>query len=138
MRRWRDGFTLIEIIMAIVIIGIAVPTIMIPFSGLSKSKNPEYYIQASFLAQKQMEAMSGKKMSAIPSAGTYTCATFQATVTEISCSSTGYTFSWLVEDVAANALNTAVGTTSFAKRVTLTVSHATGGDLKFYSLFVTS
>lgn len=136
------GLTLIEMIIAIVVIAIAVPTIMVPFSGIKDVKNPEYVVQASYLAQLQMEAISGKFADEIP-VGTYSCTEFRAAspaVLEVLCGDadfSDYSFSWLVEQVTATDLDTDTGSASFAKKVTLTVSRADGAmdPVKFYTLF---
>ncbi|MBI5428693.1 MAG: prepilin-type N-terminal cleavage/methylation domain-containing protein [Nitrospinae bacterium] len=132
-----SGFTLIEIIIAIVVIGIAVPAIMIPFSGIKDVKKPEDAVRAALLAQKQMEAVSGKAYSEIPAAGSYTCAQFQTTLSVIDCANTEFDFNWTVENVAASAPNTAVGSPDFGKKVTLAVSRFDGAmsSTSFYTLF---
>ncbi|NIP99653.1 MAG: prepilin-type N-terminal cleavage/methylation domain-containing protein [Nitrospinaceae bacterium] len=134
----EGGFTLIELIAAIVLIGIAVPALFVPFSGLSESKHPESRVQASFWGLRQMEAISGLAYAGVPAAGSYSCAAFQAaTVPEVDCSSPDYNFTWRVEDVAAADPDTAVGAPDFAKKVTLTVTRTDGaiGALDFYTLF---
>jgi type II secretory pathway pseudopilin PulG len=50
------GFTLIEIIVLIVLAGILLPAIMVPFaSGIKGSGKPEMVNKAMFLAQQKME-----------------------------------------------------------------------------------
>ncbi len=117
------GVTLMELIIAIVIIGIAIPTIMIPFSGLTNVKKPEYVVQASFLAQKYMEKISEKARD------TVSCAT------DIPTSDGSFTLTCTEEDVDSADLDTDVGADSFAKKITLTISRTEMGDLKFYTLF---
>lgn len=131
------GLTLIEVIVAIVVIGIAVPVLIVPFSGLKDTKNPEYVVQASYLAQQQMESIADKAYADLPAAGSYTCSQFQASVSSVDCSSAQYSFSWLLENVNATSPNTAIGSPGFGKKVTLTVSRVDGAmaALTFYSLF---
>ncbi|CCQ90534.1 putative Prepilin-like protein [Nitrospina gracilis 3/211] len=136
----EGGFTLMEIIIAILIVGIAVPSIMIAFSSLKGSVIPEYTIEAAELAQLQMEAISEKTRTQIPAAGSYTCAAFQATVTEVQCAVAGfgaYTFAWVVADVDANDPDTSNPGATFAKKVTLTVTRANMTPVSFYALFAT-
>jgi len=139
----QSGVTLIEIIIALVVIGISVPAIMVPFSGLDDSRGPEISVQATYLANRQMEALADRRYDdlAASSASHSTCANFIANgsgLGNIDCSVTDftdYTYSWLIEDVsAASPGGSATG--SFAKRVTLTVTHTpTGKAYKYFSLF---
>lgn len=131
------GFTLIEIILAIVVLAIALPSIMVAFSGMKGSVTPEYNIQAAELGQFQLEAISQHTFATIPAAGAYTCAAFQATVTEVNCAVTGmtaYTYSWTVVEVDSDDPDSG-GVTSFAKKVTLDVSRAGMNTVRFYTLF---
>ncbi|OGW24470.1 MAG: hypothetical protein A3K09_05070 [Nitrospinae bacterium RIFCSPLOWO2_12_FULL_47_7] len=132
-----EGFTIIEIILALVIIGIVVVSMMNMFSGLKDIKKPEYAVQASFLALKQMEGISKQYYDAIPVAGTYTCAAFSATLTTVDCTSATYTFAWLVENSTLAAPNVVVGAADMVKKVTLTVTRADNGmnPIQFYTLF---
>ncbi|CAI2719249.1 prepilin-type N-terminal cleavage/methylation domain-containing protein [Nitrospina watsonii] len=134
------GFTLIEIIIAILVVAIAVPSIMIAFSSLKGSVTPEYVIEAAELGQLQMEAMAARTRTQIPAAGTYTCAAFQATVTEVQCAVAGfaaYSYDWVVEDVNATDPDTSSPGATFGKKVTLTVSRANMTPVNFYALFAT-
>ncbi|PIQ98124.1 MAG: hypothetical protein COV67_00670 [Nitrospinae bacterium CG11_big_fil_rev_8_21_14_0_20_56_8] len=141
-RRPESGLTIIEIIIAIVVIGISVPVIMVPFSGLKDSQNPEWIVRGSFLGQLQFEALADKAFDDIPdgSATPYSCASFVAngnSLTDINCSDPDFTFDWLVENVAAGDLDTALGTEDFAKKVTLTVTQNGGqvSPMQFTLLF---
>ncbi|MCH8156683.1 MAG: prepilin-type N-terminal cleavage/methylation domain-containing protein [Nitrospinae bacterium] len=134
------GLTLIEVIVAIVIIAIAVPAIMVPFSGIKDVKNPEYVIQATYLAQLQMEAISGKFANEIPAVPYPSCTAFQEAVSEVICVDADlpdYSFSWLVEQVTAADLDTVTSGNIFGKKVTLKVSRVDGAmdPIKFYTLF---
>jgi prepilin-type N-terminal cleavage/methylation domain-containing protein len=123
------GFTLVEIIIAIVVIGVTVPAIIIPFSGLENTKNPEYVIQASFVAQKKMEELSNQFRDTI----TTPCPEVTPAVStdgaySLSCESAQVT--------AADPDTTAVST--FARKVTLKVSRTDGAiaEMEFSSLFL--
>jgi prepilin-type N-terminal cleavage/methylation domain-containing protein len=123
----ENGFTLIEIILALVVIGIAIPSIMIPFSGLSDTKRPELAIQASFIALKHMESIASKARDSSPSI----CAGIIGSPDE------GYTITCSEINVAASDLDADVGGTgSFAKKVTLTITHPDmSSSLEFFTLF---
>ncbi len=141
--RDASGMTLIEIIIAIVLIGIAIPSIMIPFSGLDDSQRPEIAVQATYLAQRQMEAFAeiGYDNLAASTDSHSTCANFVANGTglgNISCSVadfTDYTFTWAIEDVTAGTPSTQSGGATFGKKVTLTITHSSGDSYKFYEFF---
>ncbi|MBC8285293.1 MAG: type II secretion system protein [Nitrospinae bacterium] len=119
------GFTLIEIIMAITLIGIAVPTIMIPFSGLSDTKNPEYTIQGSFIGQQRIEEIAGETT------------TDALTTCNEPSPSADYTLSCAEISVDAADPDTSTSST-FAKKITLTVSRGDGAmsPLTFTTLIV--
>ncbi|GEM_PF-717877 len=137
-RRWllamthnEFGFTLIEIIMAIVIIGVAVPSIMIPFSGLSDTKNPEYIVQGSFLAQKRMEELANETRTSIDDTD---CPVGS------SASTTDGDYSLACTSVSVNATTPDTSNTStFAQKITLTVTRTDGAmdAMTFNQLFAT-
>jgi len=55
----RDGFTLIEIIIFIVIVGIILPVILVPFTtSIKESLTPEKVAKATCLAQYKMEELT--------------------------------------------------------------------------------
>ncbi len=134
----ETGFSLIEIIISIVLIGIAVPTFSNYFGGLDDSKQPEYFTEAVFLATRQLEGIRNETLTRIPAAANYpTCVAFQTSPPvganfNIDCTSTDYGFSWLVEDV--NALNPNVDAGTFGKKVTLTVSRTATGAMPSFQL----
>ena len=118
------GFTLIEIIIAMVLIGIAVPSIMIPFSGLSDTKNPEYTVQGSFIAQKRIERMADKSQT--------------NALTDCNNGNEGdYTLNCVATTVNAADPDSSAAST-FATKITLTVSRADGAmsPLTFTTLIV--
>ena len=135
-----SGVTLIELVVAIVVIGIALTVIMNAFSSLKGSVVPEYTVQAAALGQLQMEAISAKTRLQVPGAGTYNCAAFQAgppAVPEVQCAVAGfpeYTYNWLVEDVSAATPDVASGP-AFASKVTLNVSRSGMSPINYYTLF---
>jgi prepilin-type N-terminal cleavage/methylation domain-containing protein len=123
------GFTLVEIIVAIVVIGITVPAIMVPFSGIEDTKNPEYVVQASFVAQKKMEELANQFRDTI----TTPCPEGTAATT----TDGDYSLDCKSEQVAAADPDTAAVST-FARKVTLTLSRTDGqmADMEFSSLFL--
>jgi prepilin-type N-terminal cleavage/methylation domain-containing protein len=138
------GFTLIEVVLAMVIIGIAVTGMLNAFSGLKDIKKPEYTVQGSFLAMKQMEAISKYYYNQIPpltatvGTNTYTCAQFSAIISTIDCTNTNYTFSWQVDNVSMATPNTVNNASvDLGKKVTLTVTRNDGGigSMLFYTLY---
>lgn len=124
----QAGFTLIEIIVAIVVIGVTVPAIMISFSGLDDTRNPEYVIQASFVAQKKMEELANEFRDTI----TTTC----PEGTPATSTDGDYSMDCVSEQVNATDPDTAT-TSTFARKVTLTISRTDGAMAKqeFSSLF---
>ena len=126
-RRAAHGFTLIEIILSILIVGISIPAIVTAFSSLKASKNPEFAVQAAFLAQKQLEKIADKKSSG---SKTVSCVDIPAT-------DGAYTFSCSLVDVTALDPDTDAGTPSFGKKMTLTVGRTDGEMplMDFFALF---
>jgi prepilin-type N-terminal cleavage/methylation domain-containing protein len=118
------GFTLPEIIMSIVIIGISVPAIMVPFTSLKYTQSPEIIVQASFLAQKHMETLADKNVSSITS----DCSSLNG-------ADGAFTLTCSTIDVAAGDLDTALGAAGFGKKVTLGISHPEMEELSFVNLF---
>ena len=129
-----DGFTIIEIILAIVIIGISVPALTIWFSGLEESKNPEYVVQGSFVAQKKMEELASR----FRTSGTASDAITTDCPDALPATTLDGDYSIDCESTDVNATDpdsTAVST--FAKKITLTVTRTDGAmaPLTFKSLF---
>lgn len=134
----EKGFTLIEVIMAIVIIGIASTAMINVFSGVQNVKKPEYVVQGSFLALKQMEAINKQYYDTMPAAGSYTCAQFSVTLTLIDCSNVSYTFNFVVENATMTTPNVSSGvSTDPVKKVTTTVSRNDNaiGSMTFYTMY---
>lgn len=122
------GFTLVEIIIAIVVIGIAVPAIMVPFQGVEDSKNPEFVVQASFVAQKRMEELANQFRDTITTA----C----PEATPATTTDGAYSLDCQSEQVNATDPDTSVVST-FARKVTLKISRTDGtlAEIEFSSLF---
>jgi len=129
VKRRQAGFTIIEILVAIVVIGVTVPAIMIPFSGLEDTKNPEYVIQGSFLGQKRAEELASLFRNTVI---TTDCPEGAAATT----TDGDYSIDCVSEQV--NATDPDSSTTSdFARKITITVSRADGqmSPLVFNTLF---
>jgi prepilin-type N-terminal cleavage/methylation domain-containing protein len=59
-----NGYSLVEIILVILIIGIAIPPIIHLFTyNLSKSVNSEFYTKAAYFAEEKMETILADKRS---------------------------------------------------------------------------
>lgn len=125
--RDAKGFTLPEIIMSIVLIGISVPAIMVPFTSLKYTQSPEIVVKASFLAQKHMETLADKNVASINT----NCSSLNGTDPQL----TEFTLACSVIDVAASDLDTALGSAGFGKKVTLQISHPEMEALSFVNLF---
>lgn len=122
----EHGFTLIEIIIAMVLIGLAVPTIMIPFSGLDDTKNPEYVVQASFIAQQSMEAIADSNRT-----------TALTNCNNLTTPINGYTLNCSAIAVNAADPDVTAGGATFGQKLTLTVGRSDGAmtPLVFNALF---
>ena len=116
--------------MAILIIGIAVPSIMIPFQGLEDTKGPEYIVQASFMAQKRMEELANQDRTSILSS----CPNGSSASQTSQGPGSAYTLACTSVQVNATAPDTST-TSTFAQKVTLTISRADMDDLTFNQLF---
>ncbi|MBT3921990.1 MAG: prepilin-type N-terminal cleavage/methylation domain-containing protein [Nitrospina sp.] len=126
--RKEAGFTLVEIIVAIVVIGITVPGILMQFQGLEDTRNPEYVIQASFVAQKKIEDLATQFRDTITTAcpeGTAATSTDGA-----------YSMDCISEQVNATDPDSST-TSSFARKITLKVTRTDGdmAEMKFNALF---
>ena len=63
----NKGFTLIEIIIFIVVVGIILPVILVPFAtGVKENLTPEKVAKATFLAQYKMQELTKDTYSSIP------------------------------------------------------------------------
>jgi len=89
----RKGFTLIEIIVLIVIAGIIIPVIIVPFAtGIRGSKKPEVVTTAMYLAHQKMEELMKFNYDRAPelTPGTYTLPAPPIA---------GYTWQWVISYV---------------------------------------
>jgi type II secretory pathway pseudopilin PulG len=89
----RKGFTLIEIIVLIVMAGIIIPAIIIPFAtGIRGSNKPEMVITAMYLAHQKMEELIKFNYNRAPdlNPGTYTLPTPPIA---------GYSWQWVISYV---------------------------------------
>lgn len=124
----QAGFTIIEIIVAIVVIGITVPAIMTQFSGLEDTKRPEFTVQASFIAQKKAEELASQFRDTITTA----C----PEVTAATTTDGDYSIDCLSEQVNATTPDSSA-TSTFGRKVTITVSRTDGAmsGMVFNTLF---
>ena len=131
LSKGNNGFTLIEFLVAIVILGVTIPTLMTPFSGLKDIKKPEYYVQASALMNHQVEALFRKAYDEIPSRTTCpvgtpcNCTTFQTNVgfIDLNCSNTDWSYTFGVENVDASDLGTSLSPNQLFKRITMVITN---------------
>jgi type II secretory pathway pseudopilin PulG len=89
----KRGFTLIEIIILIVMAGILIPAIIIPFAtGIRGSNKPEMITTAMYLAHQKMEELMKFNYNRAPdlTPGTYTLPAPPVT---------GYTWQWVISYV---------------------------------------
>jgi type II secretory pathway pseudopilin PulG len=90
------GFTLIEVIVLIVMAGILLPVIVVPFAtGIKGSGKPEVVTTAMYLAHQKIEELTKFDYSRAPelNPGTYTLPTPPIS---------GYTWQWVISHVDSN------------------------------------
>ena len=117
------GFSLIEMVIAIIILSIAVGTVLSAFSNVIKSTvTPELIDVSTDLAEKEMERVVGQRFSVIANEAT----------TAYTGSYSNYSYK---VDVAAVpvALASDAGMISY-KQVTVTVTHATAGAVSLTTI----
>ena len=123
----RKGFTLIEVIVLIVIAGIAIAAIIVPFTtGIRQSTKPEMVATAMYLAQLEMEALMQFNYCQ-PSLATGTTAMAPAPA-PFSNYQLGFTISFVTNTLAASA--TDVG----YKEIVVTVADPQGSTYSVYSV----
>jgi type II secretory pathway pseudopilin PulG len=120
------GFTLIEIIVLIVMAGIIIPVIVVPFAtGIREGKKPEMVTTAMYLAHQKMEELVKFDYSRAPdlSPGTYTLPPPPIS---------GYTWQWVISYVNNN-FNTS-GLDVGYKKIQVTVTDPQGSTCDVYSV----
>ena len=124
----QAGFTILEAVIAIVIIGIAMPALVMWFSGLENTKSPEYIVQGSFVAQKKFEELASELRDTITTACPDT--------TPLTTSDGDYSLACVSEAVNATDPDSTTAST-FGRKITLTVTRTDGAmaALVFNTLF---
>ncbi len=138
--RTQLGFTLIEVIIFLVLAGIILPLIFIPFmAGLKSYSTPEVVSTATFLGEELMEEIKGKGFdenpasptdpgSLGPEAGetrsTYNDVDDYDGLVETPSGFSGYSRSVTVFYVASGALDTNAGAITNFKRIQVTVTNS--------------
>jgi general secretion pathway protein I len=127
----NKGFTLIEIIVLIVMAGILLPAIIVPFAtGVKGSGKPEMATTAMYLAHQKMEELM--KYQYLNSALNPTALTSYADISGFS----GYQWQWEIEWVTPGVSNdfTASGSESNYKRILVRVKDPMNDTYEIYSV----
>jgi type II secretory pathway pseudopilin PulG len=125
----NKGFTLIEIIILIVMAGILLPAIVVPFAtGVKESKKPETVTTAMYLAHQKMEEFM--KYNYCNAALNPTALTSYANITGFS----GYQWQWSIYYVDSNFQNQDLVTDRGYKRILVRVSDPTLSIYEIYSV----
>jgi type II secretory pathway pseudopilin PulG len=122
----NKGFTLIEIIVLIVLAGIIIPVIVIPFAtGIRGSGKPEMATTAMYLAHQKMEELMKFNYCQAPNLtpGTYTLPAPPIA---------GYTWQWVISYVTNTFA--ASGSDVGYKMITVTVTDPQGSTYNVYSV----
>lgn len=122
----KKGFTLIEILILIVMAGILLPAIVVPFvTGVRGSGKPEEVATAMYLAHQKVEELMKFNYSQAPdlTPGTYTLP-----APPIS----GYTWQWVISYVDNNFA--ASGSDVGYKKIQVTVTDPEGSTYNVYSV----
>jgi type II secretory pathway pseudopilin PulG len=122
----KKGFTLIEIIVLIVMAGIIIPTIVIPFAtAIRGSGKPEVVTTAMYLAHQKMEELMKFDYSRAPdlTPGTYTLPAPPIA---------GYTWQWVISYV--NNSFGASGSDVGYKMIQVTVTDPQGSTYNVYAV----
>ena len=120
------GFTLIEIIILIVLAGILLPTIIVPFvTGVRGSGKPEMVTTAMYLSHQKMEELMKFDYSRAPelNPGTYTLPAPPVS---------GYTWQWVISYVDSNFA--ASGSDVGYKRIQVSVTDPEGDTYNVHSV----
>jgi Tfp pilus assembly protein PilE len=132
-----NGFTLIEIIILIVMAGVLIPTIIVPFAtGVKGSKKPEMVTTAMYLAHYKMEEFM--KYQYLNSALNPTAMTSYADISGFS----GYQWQWerLYVDSNFNVVGDGIQATNHRgyKRILVRVKDPMNDTYEIYSVVVFS
>ena len=122
----KKGFTLIEIIVLIVMAGIIIPVIVVPFAtGVRGSGKPEVVTTAMYLAHQKMEELMKFDYSRAPelTPGTYTLPAPPIA---------GYTWQWVISYVTNTFA--ASGADVGYKMIQVTVTDPQGSTYNVYSV----
>jgi type II secretory pathway pseudopilin PulG len=122
----KKGFTLIEIIVLIVMAGIIIPAIVVPFAtGIKGSKKPEMVTTAMYLAHQKMEELMKFNYCRAPdlTPGTYTLPAPPIA---------GYTWQWVISYVTNTFA--ASGSDVGYKMIQVTVTDPQGSTYNVYSV----
>jgi type II secretory pathway pseudopilin PulG len=122
----KKGFTLIEIIVLIVLAGIIIPVIVVPFAtGIRGSNKPEMVTTAMYLAHQKMEELMKFNYDRAPelTPGTYTLPAPPIA---------GYTWQWVISYVTNTFA--ASGADVGYKMIQVTVTDPQGSTYNVYSV----
>ncbi|MGZ6347779.1 MAG: type II secretion system protein [Anaerolineales bacterium] len=122
----KKGFTLIEIIVLIVMAGILIPAIVVPFAaGIRGSGKPEMVTTAMYLAHQKMEELMKFNYGRTPdlTPGTYTLPAPPIA---------GYTWQWVISYVNNNFA--ASGSDVGYKMIVVTVTDPQSSTYTVYSV----
>jgi type II secretory pathway pseudopilin PulG len=125
----NKGFTLIEIIVLIVMAGILLPAIIVPFAtGVKGSGKPEMATTAMYLSHQKMEEFM--KYQYLNSALNSTAMTSYADISGFS----GYQWQWEIYYVDSNFLNPDLVTHRGYKRILVRVKDPMNDTYEIYSV----
>ncbi len=148
--RTQLGFTLIEVIIFLVLAGIILPLIFIPFmTGLKSYSTPEVVSTATFLGEELMEEIKSKGFDENPASptdpgilgpeagetrSTYNDVDDYDGLTETPSGFNGYSRSVTVFYVSANNLDANAGVITSFKRIQVTVTNSQIPDVVMATL----
>ncbi len=122
----QKGFTLIEILILIVLAGILLSAIIIPFAtGIRESKKPEMVTTAMYLAHQKMEELMKFNYCRAPD---LTPGTYNSPAPPIS----GYTWEWVISYVTETLATS--GSDVGYKRIQVTVTDPQGSTYNVFAV----
>jgi type II secretory pathway pseudopilin PulG len=122
----NKGFTLIEIIVLVVLAGIIIPAIVVPFAtGIRGSNKPEMVTTAMYLAHQKMEELMKFNYCR---ASDLTPGTYNSPAPPV----TGYTWQWVISYVTNTFA--ASGSDAGYKMIVVTVTDPQGSTYNVYSV----